>query len=157
MTHKRDGSKNNKNKKKLDTHLILLQHCAALYRCLYLFLVLILHAQPLFDAVASLQECLPLGSFCQDAHKQSWQVDTGEQHCVGNQLQAEKNMIHCLNYLAKILRTHAVLGNPYSLLWIYWLLANLCVFFYTLLCIYLLIYSELLHTPKGYMKLFWTK
>ena len=54
---------------------------------LYLFLVLVLHAEFLFDAVASLQEGLPLGSFCQDAHKQPWQVDTGEQHRVGSQLQ----------------------------------------------------------------------
>lgn len=36
----------------------------------YLLLVLVLHAESLLDAVASLQEGLPLGSFCQDAHKQ---------------------------------------------------------------------------------------
>lgn len=60
----------------------------------YLFLVLVLHAEPLLDAVASLQEGLPLGSLCQDAHKQPWQVDTGEEHCVGKQLRAERTETH---------------------------------------------------------------
>lgn len=78
--------------------------------CPYLLLVLILHAESLFDAVASLQEGLPLGSFCQDAHKQSWQVDAGEQHCVGNQLQTEKKKTH--DMLFKFFST--VVNSTYS-------------------------------------------
>lgn len=36
----------------------------------HLLLVLVLHAESLLDAVAGLQEGFPLGSLCQDAHKQ---------------------------------------------------------------------------------------
>ena len=52
----------------------------------YLFLVLIFHAEPLLYAVACLKESLPLCSLCQDTHKQSGQIHTGKQHCVGHEL-----------------------------------------------------------------------
>lgn len=67
------------------THLIL----PTVHRCLYLFLILVLHAESLLDAVASLQEGLPLGSLRQDAHEHPRQVDAGEEHRVGDQLHTE--------------------------------------------------------------------
>lgn len=89
MTHGRERGKGGGGGLGEEKKHLILPAVPAVYRCLYLFLVLVLHAEPLFDAVASLQEGLPLGSFCQDAHEQPWQVDAGEQHRVGNQLPTE--------------------------------------------------------------------
>lgn len=78
----------------------------------HLLLVLVLHAESLLDAVAGLQEGFPLGSLRQDAHKQPWQVDAGEEHRVCNQLQkkeAEKERLK-----KYFLKTN--ISGPYNML-----------------------------------------
>lgn len=57
----------------------------------YLLLIFVLQSQTLLDAVAGLQENLPLGALGENPHKYPREVDASEKHGIGHQLQTNKS------------------------------------------------------------------